>query len=286
MRVLIVTLLCCGLLISVVAPACAETGPTIARDDTVVARVGISTYTLADIQSRLARLEPPYRYAAERRLPDYVREFVQREVLAREAKRLGLDRNPEVQAELEQATQAILVRALMRREVVDRALPSQQAVEAYYREHEAEFRVPEQLEVMEVVVAERNAAAAIQAAVKRGETLERAAEAQKDAHVQQASITRGMREPAVERVLFALRPGELSEALPTSEGLSIVLLKAHHLAGVQPLAAERPVIESRLAVQNQERLAKALQDRLWHAGNVVIREDLLKTLVPRDVQIR
>jgi hypothetical protein len=77
-------LLSCGLLISVVALVCAETGSTVATDYTVVARLGDYSYTLADTQRRLARFEPPYRYGAEGRLRDYIREFVQCEVLARE----------------------------------------------------------------------------------------------------------------------------------------------------------------------------------------------------------
>ena len=61
---------------------------------------------------------------------------------------------------------------------------------------------------------------AIQAAVKRGEGLERAAEAREAARVQQANITRGMREPVVEVVLFGAAAGELSEVLPTEHGFS------------------------------------------------------------------
>jgi peptidyl-prolyl cis-trans isomerase C len=282
MRVLIATLLSCGLLPAAAAPGYAQTDPTVPTEKAVIARIGDTTYTLADIHRRLARLEAPYGYAAERRLPDYVREFVQREMFAREAKRLGLDHDPEVQAELEEAAQAILVRALMHREVLERAPPGQEAVEAYYREHAAEFRVPERVEVTEVVVVERTSAAAIQAAVKRGERLERAADAREAARVQQASITRGMREPVLEKVLFEMRAGEISEVLPTREGFSVFLLKGHYAAGEQPLAAVRPVIESRLGAQNQERLLKALQDRLWRTERVVISEDLLKAAVPRD----
>lgn len=70
--------------------------------------------------------------------------------------------------------------------------------------------------------------------------------------------------------------------MSTGQGFSVFVLKARYPTGVQPLAAVRPVIESRLAAQNQERLAKALQDRLWHAENVVIREDLLKTVQAGD----
>jgi len=71
--VLIVAVLLTG---GVQAPRMAAAAPETVSEDTVVARIGQTTYTLADIRQRLDRLEPPYRYAAERRLPEYVKEFV------------------------------------------------------------------------------------------------------------------------------------------------------------------------------------------------------------------
>src|SRR2546426_10866218 len=94
--------------------AAAET-PEKPSDDAVVARVGDTVYTLADFQKRFERLDAPYRYATERRLPEDVREVVRREALAREARRLGLGGGPAVRGGIEGATQAILIRGLFKR---------------------------------------------------------------------------------------------------------------------------------------------------------------------------
>ena len=118
------------LLVGAVLPVrVAPEAPEAASDDTVVARIGETTYTLADIRQRLARLEAPYRYAAERRLPEYVREVVRREVLAREARRLGLDRAPALQADLEEAVQTILLRALVKQVMIE-AMPGPEEVQS------------------------------------------------------------------------------------------------------------------------------------------------------------
>jgi peptidyl-prolyl cis-trans isomerase C len=151
------SLIVAALLADVVSPGrmTAADGPEAVGEDAVVAWIGQTPYTLADIRQRLGRLEAPYRYPAERRLPEYVREFVRGEVLAREARRLGLESDPDVRAQLEEASQAILIRALVKREVTAQAMPTPEAVRAYYQKHEAEFRLPERVEVEQILVPDR-----------------------------------------------------------------------------------------------------------------------------------
>src|SRR3989442_14231714 len=109
--------------------AAAET-PEKPSDDAVVARVGDTVYTLADFQKRFERLDAPYRYATERRLPEYVREVVRREALAREARRLGLDGDPPLPGEKGEATPAILIRALYKRGGTGRPRPTPEDVKS------------------------------------------------------------------------------------------------------------------------------------------------------------
>jgi len=259
--------------------AAAET-PEKPSDDAVVARVGDTVYTLADFQKRFERLDAPYRYATERRLPEYVREVVRREALAREARRLGLDGDPAVRGEIEEATQAILIRALFKREVTARAMPTSEEVRAYYETHEAEFRLPEQVEVDQVQVASEAEVEAIRAAVRAGKPFKAAADAIAPDRAVVATVSRGMREPEVERAIFALETGTVSEPIRIPEGILLFSMRAHYPTRLQPLEAATPVIQARLSAQNQDRLWKALQDRVWSEQGVVIHEDRLKAAAP------
>jgi peptidyl-prolyl cis-trans isomerase C len=276
-------LIVAALLAGAVSPGrgVAADGPEAAGEDAVVAWIGQTPYTLADIRQRLGRLEAPYRYAAERRLPEYVREVVRREVLAREARRLGLEGDPEVRVQLEEASQAILFRALVKREVTARAMPTPEAVRAYYDEHEAEFRLPERVEVEQILVPTEAQADAIRAAAQTGQSFEAAGEAHGADQVDQATVSRGMREPEVERAVFALAVGGISAPVRTREGVYLFRLRARHPAQLQSLEAATPGIQARLAAQNQARLWKSLQDRLWAAEGVVIRDELLRAAIPR-----
>jgi peptidyl-prolyl cis-trans isomerase C len=249
--------------------------PNPVGDDTIVARIGGTVYTLADIRQRMAYLPAPYRYAAERRLPEYVQEIVRRELLAREARRVGIDHELAVRAELEEAVQAVLIRALLK-EVTAQAMPTPDEVRAYYDGHPEEFRVPEQLEVDEVVVNGEAQADAIRGAVRAGQLFEEAVTAVNGDKPARAIFARGKRDPAIEQVAFALAVHEVSPPVRSREGILLLHLRARHPARVQPIEAATPAIQARLAREKQQRLWKGLQDRLWDAEGVVVHDDLLR----------
>jgi parvulin-like peptidyl-prolyl isomerase len=257
-------------------PAAQTSGAT--SGEAVVARAGQTTYTLGDIRRQLSRLEAPYRYAAERRLPEYVKELVQREALAQEARRLGLDREPAVRAQIEEAIQAVLIEALSK-EITSQAMPSPQEVRAYYEAHEAEFRLPEQVQVDQVMVPTEPQAEAIRSAIAAGQAFEPAVEAHSDAAIDISVFPRGMREPAVEQAAFALEPGEVSQPVRTESGVYLLRLQDRLPARLRSLEGATPLIQARLSAQNRERLWQQLEERLWTSAGVSVREDLLEAAI-------
>ena len=256
------------------APQPAAQTSNAASDDTVVARAGQTTYTLGDIRRQLSRLEAPYRYAAERRLPEYVKELVQREALAQEARRLRLDREPEVRAQIEQAVQAVLIDALSK-EITSQAMPSPQEVRAYYEAQEEEFRLPEQVQVDQVMVPTEPQAEAIRSAIAAGQAFEPAVEAHSDAAIDVSVFPRGMREQAA----FALEPGEVSQPVRTESGVYLLRLHERLPARLRSLEGATPLIQARLSGQNRERLGQQLEERLWTSAGVSVREDLLEAAI-------
>jgi parvulin-like peptidyl-prolyl isomerase len=261
------------------APQLAAQTSGAVSDDTVVAQIGQTAYTLADIRRQLSRLEAPYRYAAERRLPEYVKELVRRDVLAQEARRLGLDREPAVRAQIEEAIQAVLIQALSKK-MTSQAMPSPEEIRAYYNAHEAEFRLPEQVQVEQVLVPTEPQAEAIREAIAAGQAFEAAVEARTDATIDIATFPRGMRHSLVEEAAFALKPGEVSRPVPTRDGAYLFRLRARLPARLRSLEGSTPLIQARLSVRNLERLRTQLEDRLW-TEEIVVREDLLKAAIPR-----
>ena len=273
MRRLLVALALCA---AMPVPAWAQT-PAAVTEDAIVARLAETPYTLADIRQRLARLEAPYRYAAERRLPEFVKDFLRREALAREARKRALDQEPAVRAELDEAMQAILIRALFK-QVSAQALATPEEVQSYYSAHEPEFSVPEQVEADEVVVPNETEAVAIRSALQAGKSLEVAVGARGTVAV--ATFARGAREPDVEQAVFALAVGDVSPPLTTRRGIALFRLRARHPPHQRALEAATAEIQARLSARKQEDLWKDLQNRLWAEDQIAIDEDRLRAAVP------
>jgi len=266
-------------------PSSAE-WPAVA-DAAVVARVGDTVFTLKDIRARLAELAPPYRYAAERRLPEVVKEIVEREMLWREALRLGLEKDPAVQRQIEEATRQILIRALFMREVRGKAFPGDEEVQRYYAEHPAEFSTPERQEERHLLASTAGEAEAILAGLRAGkdfEALARTRSQDKDGEEEDQALvfTRGQREAEIERVAFGLRVGEVGGPVRTPRGFMLIKVVGRHPASRQPLDLARPVIQARLQPQNEKNLFDELLARLRADQKVEIREDLLRAAMPRE----
>jgi hypothetical protein len=65
--------------------------------------------------------------------------LIYRRLLSREAKRLGLDRDPEVAVELELARERVLFESYMERQVLDQVKVTKEEVRDYYETHKADF---------------------------------------------------------------------------------------------------------------------------------------------------
>jgi len=123
-------------------------------------------------------------------------------------------------------------------------------------------------------------AEAIRTAVAGGQAFDAAVTARTEAPINIAAFPRGLRDPEVERVTFALKAGEVSHPIRTQDGVYLFRLHAHLPARLQSLEGATPIIQARLSARNRGRLWKQLEDRLWTAEGVMICEDLLKAAIP------
>jgi peptidyl-prolyl cis-trans isomerase C len=138
--------------------------PELARQ--VLAKVGDREITLGEYAETLERMDPferiRYQSADRRRL--LLNEIVQVELLADEAKRRGLDKQPETQERLRQILKDELLRDL-RNKAPGPSEISDADVHAYFDAHHDEFKEPERRRVAHIVVAtDAQAKAALQRA--------------------------------------------------------------------------------------------------------------------------
>jgi len=119
----------------------------------VLARVGDKAITLGDYAAALERMDrfERLRYQSPDRRKQLLDEMIAVELLADEAKRRGLDRDPETQMRLDQALRDEVLRQHFESQPGPEAIPEQE-VHAYFDDHRQEFEEPERRRVSEIVV--------------------------------------------------------------------------------------------------------------------------------------
>jgi peptidyl-prolyl cis-trans isomerase C len=134
-------------------------GLTAEQSSRVVAKVGDRVITLADFAKTLDRMDQfdRLRYQSKDRRRELLEEMIDVELLAAEAKRRGLDKEPEAQ----DAVRMILRDALLadaRSGLPSPAQIPEQEIRAYYERHSDKFSEPERRRVAAIVVADKQAA--------------------------------------------------------------------------------------------------------------------------------
>jgi hypothetical protein len=125
----------------------------------VLARVGDKSITLGDYAAALERMDrfERLRYQSPERRKQLLDEIIAVELLADEAKRRGLDREPETQLRLDQALRDEVLRQLRSSAPTPEMLPEPE-VRGYYDAHRDEFSEPERRRAAEIVVAQASEA--------------------------------------------------------------------------------------------------------------------------------
>ncbi|MEM7584652.1 MAG: peptidylprolyl isomerase [Acidobacteriota bacterium] len=205
-------------------------------------------------------------------------ELVLVEVLAREAEATGLDRRPAVRWQLERADLDLIWPAVLRHALADpeisedavRALAARlQPLPKRVRLRNLFKRFPPDASAADkaVVRAEMNA---LLARLRAGEDFKALAEAESDSQtrLQQGLIgnaSAGDLPPAIERVAFALQPGEVSKILEAADGLTLLycekILPAVQRTPEELEANARQRVENQTSRRLQAELEQALLER-------------------------
>ena len=125
----------------------------------LVAQIDDMKITIADFQERLNQ-QSPYiraRYTSLERKKEFLDNLIRFEVLAKEAKRRGMDRDPEVVRTMKQ----VMIQKLMKDEFETRVKPddvTDDEMKKFFEEHKNEYNKPEEVRVSAIVVKEKPAA--------------------------------------------------------------------------------------------------------------------------------
>jgi peptidyl-prolyl cis-trans isomerase C len=137
---------------SALAPSGGRLTPELSRQ--VLAKVGEREITLGEYAETLERMDPfeRLRYQSADRRKLLLNEIIQVELLAEEAKRRGLDKQPETQERLRQMLKEELLTSLRRNVPAPNDI-AEADVHAYFEAHHDEFKEPERRRVAHLELA-------------------------------------------------------------------------------------------------------------------------------------
>jgi len=189
--------------------------------------------------------------------------LVEQAVLAQQARKEGLTKDPEVQAQVRTAANAVLARAYLQREAASIAV-SGETSRKEYDAHPEKYVQPAQVRLSHILVADQAKAEAAAARLKGGEKFEDVA--------RQVSQDKGSGEkggdlgwwkvgsinPELEKAAAALKEGEVSAAVKTNFGYHILKLTGRKEQRKPPFEEVEERIASLLGQQEVERLRQEL----------------------------
>ncbi|MGF6304853.1 peptidylprolyl isomerase [Paraburkholderia sp. WC7.3d] len=265
----------------------------------VIASVGKASVTQADIEALIKPLSPDnrLRLAAEpATLDQMVRaQLADKSVLA-EAKVKGWDRQPQVQAAIENAQREIIVRSYLASVSAPPAdYPSDADIQSAYNQNHAAFTAPRMLRISQLLVATASNAdaASIDKARRRATDLARQAQASggdfatlaKANSQDKTSAANGgdmgftpetSLVPEIRQVVGKLKVGDVAGPVQTAAGFHVIKLVDTRPPGLRPLADVKEQIRAVLRQQRMQQNAQAYLAKLAGPTTVTINESALK----------
>lgn len=173
--------------------------------------------------------------------------------------------------------ETLRLHALFRRLVEAEVQVSEEEVAAYYREHAEEFREPEQVRAQGILVESRENAEALReallqpeadfAALARQFSLDPATREQGG---DMGWVRPGMYSEAVEKVLFRLKPGEISEPVETPDGFFLLRILERKPARQMPLEEVRERLRQQLKERKRREVESTYLERLRRRAHIEV----------------
>lgn len=152
---------------------------------------------------------------------------------------------------LKETGSSLLLRKLLKREVVDRIAVSREEVEKYYEEHRDQFRKPEEVRVRQIVTKTEEDAEKLRKMIMRGASFEELArkhslgpEAKEGGDL--GYFPRGRMPPAIEEACFKLWSSHVSRVAASPYGFHLFQLVDRRAARELSLEDAREEIERKL----------------------------------------
>ena len=254
----------------------------------LLAQVGSWKIGLDDFNERLEALRP---LAAQQDMDidnydfkrEVLNELVRQALLAQEAKKRNVDKNPEVKASLAQYEQTLLAQQLIAEETRNVEVTDVE-IQNFYEQNKDYFRKPAEVKVREIVVANDSKATSLYVDILTGNTgfsqaakqSSTAESAKKGGDLGYISYSPDVKFPKFWDMVLSLDEGEISK-FKGPEGKSYIIKVEDKKEGkATPLSEVREDIKKALQTSKVNSKIEDLVNSAKQSTDFVINEDLLR----------
>jgi len=258
----------------------------------VLAQIGKTVITVGSFADEINRKSPYLRarYATLERRKDLLENMVQRELLAVEAARRGLDKDPDVQRTMKQVMIQKLLTKVFKEQVESKGVPVDE-LKKFYQAHFKEYNKPEQVRVSQILVKDKATADKVLAEARKAGMNMRAWRdlVRKYSTDRQSKIRGGdlryfdakaTRLPkALVAAAFKLqKPGQLAGSIKTDKGFSIIRLTHRRKAFKRTFDEVQAQIKQRLLREKRSKVIKAYVENLKKKAKITVNDKELASM--------
>ncbi len=258
----------------------------------ILAKVGKEVITVGSFADEINRKSPYLRarYESIDRRKELLKNIVRRELLAEEAARKGLDKDPDVQRTMKQVMIQKLLAKVYKERVESKGVTDEE-LQKFYKDHFKEYNKPEQVRISVILVPDKAQADKVLAEANKAKGNMRTwRELVRKYSQDKASKIRGgdlryfdaqstrVAKPLVEAAFKMAKPGQITGPIKTDKGWYVIRLTHRRKAFKRTLDEVKDQITQRILRQKRSTAIKAFIEELKKKAKIKVYDNELASL--------
>ncbi len=263
--------------------SCAKRGE---QTSEYIAKVGSEVITKDDVNRELKALPLQIQnmFQGAQGIEKFVDELVKKEMLYQEAKKKGLENNPEYKKKIDDYKKLTLVGMLLEKEIEEKVKVSDKDVKDYYEAHKAELTANNQVRASHILVKTEEEAKKIMDQLKKGGDFAKIAR-EKSIDTGSAKkggdlgfFSRGQMVPEFEKLAFGLKEGEIGGPVKTQFGYHIIKVTGKKEGQVVEFDKVKNLLKQKLVAEKQKDVFDSYVNSLKNVYKIDINKDAISKI--------
>lgn len=245
-------------------------------DSPVLATINKNTITQADFLKELSRVPEWARgqFEGQEGKDKFLDEIIKRELIYQNAMSMKLDNDEEYIAKVEEFKKMTLISLIMKKEVEEKSVISDDEVTTFFKKNEDKFRIGTEIKASHILVETEEEAKALIDKINNGEKLAKLAKTHsKDKGSAEKGgdlgyFGRGKMVPEFERAVLSLKVGELSKPVKTRFGFHVIKLTDIKEGDPANFEQSKESVRKQLVSAKRKKLFDSYIEKLKSSGKI------------------